>query len=85
MIASLMTSGCFIREESIEIHEDGSASISYQVEGEDTEFVAGDALPGRLGWGETREEKTDPAGDSTTKITWATRQRVRRMPPRPAG
>jgi len=66
----LLCAGCFTREETIVIHPDGSASVTYQVEGDRHELTTGDAVPSGLGWSSTEKEEVDPSGNRTLTTTW---------------
>lgn len=67
---ALLCTGCFTREETILIHPDGSASITYEVEGDRGELTTGDAVPTGVGWPSTQTSEKDANGKETITTTW---------------
>jgi len=67
---ALLCTGCFTREETIVIHPDGSASITYEVEGDHADLTTGDAVPTGAGWPSTQTSEKDRNGNETITTTW---------------
>jgi len=69
-VVLLLCAGCFTREETIVIHPDGSASVTYQVEGDRAEMETGDAIPTAIGWKFTQKEEVERSGEKKLTTTW---------------
>ncbi len=66
----LLCAGCFTREETIVIRPDGSASITYKMDGDRGDLDNGDAVPTGAGWPFTQTRKTGRDGSETVTTTW---------------
>jgi hypothetical protein len=75
LLATTLATGCFTREESIEIRPDGSATVTYEVEGTWKEMGSKTGLPGDAGWALVSKDETDASGKDEVTYTWQTHLR----------
>jgi len=50
LVLAILAGGCFTREETIQVRPDGSAMVTYEVEGSRAELAAAAGLPGTSDW-----------------------------------
>ena len=67
---ALLAGGCFTREETIEVRPDGSAMVTYEVEGSRTELAAATGLPGAVGWPLLAETVTAGTDGEKVERSW---------------
>ncbi len=70
VVLGLLAGGCFTREETIEVRSDGSAMVTYEVEGTRVELAAAAGLPGAAGWPLLAETVATGKDGEKVKRSW---------------
>jgi hypothetical protein len=70
VVLALVAGGCFTREETIEVRPDGSAVVTYEVEGSHAELAAAAGLPSAAGWSLREETVTADEGGEKVHRSW---------------
>ena len=70
VVLALLAGGCFTREETIEVRPDGSALVTYEVEGSRAELAAAAGLPGAAGWKLLEETVTEGKDGEKIQRSW---------------